>query len=642
MSISVVQSKVFDDPASPAGNFDNPTTAGNCVVVALLTYATSNVAVSTSGMTLGGSADNFAEAYSVQSGFSSATAYCALWVDPACAGGQTAVSAAVSNGTWGAGDCGVVLLELSGVASGNPVDETVSNWALSGGQLAGQVTAGTTTGSAVANEAAIGILFPDAGNLAGSAGLNAGSTPGSYTSFNVSTAPYVGAVGFVNLGAAGTATTYSGTAAVSGVWAALLVTLKPGTGAGGGGGGALTFAGSYTPASDWTTAASPKSATVTASTGNLVVALGGTADAGTTLTSPSSGAGGPATWNLLKSSVTAGTCAGYAWSGVMPAPGALSVTTASLPNANIGTAYSQALAASGGTGAGYTWTVSAGSLPAWASLSAGGVISGSPSTGSTASFTVQVTDSGSNTATRALALTTVAANNPSWSPGGSWTLVFDDEFTGTTLDTAKWQPGWFGASGITPGVNSGSPRNNSAYVTVSGGYLNLKLDASFGSLVTTNPGNSGTATGFQISYPAAFEARINVPGPFGGVLVPNWVAWWTDGQAWPGNGEIDILESLGTPDWNTAHVHDNHTDGSGGAGAPGITHNLSPPSGWHTFGANWTAGQVVFYYDGASIGALATDGFTGPHYMILVNTFNGSLDTPTTMQVDWVRVWTPA
>src|SRR6185437_5650008 len=102
---------------------------------------------------------------------------------------------------------------------------------------------------------------------------------------------------------------------------------------------------------------------------------------------------------------------------------------------------------------------------------AAGVISGSPSGASTASFTAQVTDSGSNTATRALTLTTVATNNPSWSPGGSWTLVFDDEFTGTSLDTTKWQPGWFGSSGITPPVNSGSPQNNSAYVSVSGGYL---------------------------------------------------------------------------------------------------------------------------------------------------------------------------
>jgi hypothetical protein len=30
--------------------------------------------------------------------------------------------------------------------------------------------------------------------------------------------------------------------------------------------------------------------------------------------------------------------------------------------------------------------------------------------------------------------------NPTWDPAGSYTMVFDDEFTGTTLDTSKWQP----------------------------------------------------------------------------------------------------------------------------------------------------------------------------------------------------------
>ena len=238
--------------------------------------------------------------------------------------------------------------------------------------------------------------------------------------------------------------------------------------------------------------------------------------------------------------------------------------------------------------------------------------------------------------------------NPSWDPSGAWTITRDWEFAGTALPP-EWQPGWFGASGITPGVNSGSPQNNSANVSVSGGTLNLTLGpvggTVYGALVSTNPANSATATGFQTGPPAAFEARINIPGPDGGVLVPNWAAWWTDGQSWPGNGEIDILESLGTPDWNTAHVHDNATDGPGGTGAPGITHNQSPPYGWHTFGAYWktpASNTVEFFYDGASIGSLNTDGFTSPQYLILVNTFNNAADiTPTTMQVDWVRVWTP-
>ena len=36
---------------------------------------------------------------------------------------------------------------------------------------------------------------------------------------------------------------------------------------------------------------------------------------------------------------------------------------------------------------------------------------------------------------------------------GDWTLKFDDEFNGTSLNTAKWSTGWYG-SGITRPANS--------------------------------------------------------------------------------------------------------------------------------------------------------------------------------------------
>jgi hypothetical protein len=71
----------------------------------------------------------------------------------------------------------------------------------------------------------------------------------------------------------------------------------------------------------------------------------------------------------------------------------------------VGTAYSQTLAATGGTGGGYTWLLTAGVLPAGLSLSALGVISGTPPTAGTLSFTVQVRDSAGSIATAPLAIT---------------------------------------------------------------------------------------------------------------------------------------------------------------------------------------------------------------------------------------------
>jgi hypothetical protein len=82
----------------------------------------------------------------------------------------------------------------------------------------------------------------------------------------------------------------------------------------------------------------------------------------------------------------------------------LAVSTSTLPNGTKAVAYSTTLAASGGT-APYTWSLLSGSLPASLSLSSGGVISGTPTGTGGSSFTVEVTDAGSNTATRLLAIT---------------------------------------------------------------------------------------------------------------------------------------------------------------------------------------------------------------------------------------------
>jgi hypothetical protein len=83
----------------------------------------------------------------------------------------------------------------------------------------------------------------------------------------------------------------------------------------------------------------------------------------------------------------------------------LVITTASpLPIGAVSAPYSQALAATGGTTP-YTWSVVSGTLPAGLTLSGGGVISGTPTAQGTASFTVQVTDSGMRTATKLLSIT---------------------------------------------------------------------------------------------------------------------------------------------------------------------------------------------------------------------------------------------
>jgi hypothetical protein len=71
------------------------------------------------------------------------------------------------------------------------------------------------------------------------------------------------------------------------------------------------------------------------------------------------------------------------------------VTTTSLPNAAPGVAYSQSLQVTGGA-APYTWALLTGALPTSLSLSAAGVISGTPTVAGTYTFTVKATDAGAN------------------------------------------------------------------------------------------------------------------------------------------------------------------------------------------------------------------------------------------------------
>lgn len=88
----------------------------------------------------------------------------------------------------------------------------------------------------------------------------------------------------------------------------------------------------------------------------------------------------------------------------------VTISPASLPAATAGSAYSQTLSASGGT-PGYTFVVSAGTLPAGLTLSASGVLSGTPTASGSFNFTVTATDSGAPTSgSRAYTLTVAGAN----------------------------------------------------------------------------------------------------------------------------------------------------------------------------------------------------------------------------------------
>ncbi len=99
-----------------------------------------------------------------------------------------------------------------------------------------------------------------------------------------------------------------------------------------------------------------------------------------------------------------------------PATGSPTITTTTLPGGTAGSAYGPAtITATGGAG-GFTFSVSTGTLPAGLTLSAAGVISGTPTTPGTSNFDVTVTDSAFATDTASLSITIV--NSPTGGSGG--------------------------------------------------------------------------------------------------------------------------------------------------------------------------------------------------------------------------------
>jgi len=217
-------------------------------------------------------------------------------------------------------------------------------------------------------------------------------------------------------------------------------------------------------------------------------------------------------------------------------PPALAITTTTAPQAVVGSAYSAAIAATGGTG-GYTWSVAAGTPPNGLVLAPNGqpstTLSGMPSDTGTFTFTVRVTDGAGATDDQDLSIvvnpalileTTVlpsaVMNNAYTAPlvgsGGvapyAWSVSAGNLPAGLTLGTAttatntiSGSPGAFGTFKLTVSLTDARPVTVSRNLSVA-----IKSDVTrvyyLGDETTdgTNEifyaeydGTTGTITGYQ-------------------------------------------------------------------------------------------------------------------------------------------------
>ncbi|MES2627404.1 MAG: Ig domain-containing protein, partial [Bacteroidota bacterium] len=151
---------------------------------------------------------------------------------------------------------------------------------------------------------------------------------------------------------------------------------------------------------------------------------------------------------------------------------AMSITTNSpLTAGTVGVSYSQSFTSDGGTSP-YTYTISAGALPAGLTLASNGTLSGTPTAGGTFNFTVRSEDNTSLTVTKAFVLTTGAATitvNPLTVANMTAGAVYTDtaKATGGTapysyLITEGALPAGLSLNAST-GVISGTPTGAGAY-----------------------------------------------------------------------------------------------------------------------------------------------------------------------------------
>jgi hypothetical protein len=188
----------------------------------------------------------------------------------------------------------------------------------------------------------------------------------------------------------------------------------------------------------------------------------------------------------------------------------LQVQTRSLPRGAVGVPYSTTLQAIAGK-APYTWSVSAGRLPAGLTLSAAGVLSGTPTAAGTASVTLKVVDGSATpqSATRTLSLPV----NPApvagfWTAGSSGVSAFGLNATSASAPTARLTGALTGLAG--PG-GLAFDEVGELYVANSSGPSIEEFAAGSNGNVAPVRTISGNATGLAVpAGVTVFQGRIYV------------------------------------------------------------------------------------------------------------------------------------
>ncbi len=238
------------------------------------------------------------------------------------------------------------------------------------------------------------------------------------------------------------------------------------------------------------------------------------------------------------------------------------------------------------------------------------------------------------------------------------TPTFDDEFNTLDLSKGPWKPAisWAPNGNTDPTLSSWSM--NPAWGPTSaadadvfsdaGGVLSIAVKPTPADVNSSSVGNQPflagqltTSNSFSQLY-GYFEMNAKLDSAAG-----TNAAFWllpTDGS-WP--PELDAEEVLGSSP--TTLVDTAHSQASGTPTANPHWSNVADTSaGFHTYGVDWEADKITWYFDGKQTAQEATPGdMHKPMYMLLSNMAGSSSSwigqpasgTNTSMQVNWVRAY---
>ncbi len=282
----------------------------------------------------------------------------------------------------------------------------------------------------------------------------------------------------------------------------------------------------------------------------------------------------------------------------------LSITTLSLPNGTVGVAYSATLSASGGTPP-YTWSVTAGSLPAGLSLSSSGTVSGTPTTAGAYTFTVQVSDSGAQKASQSYTVSIASSSSLSVLTNSLSLAVIQQAYSAVLAATGGTTPyTWSVSSGaLPPGLSLNSTAGQISGTPTLGGTYSLTVTVTDSSSATAS--NAFSLQVFEQPLDQ-YGGLLNAPSPAGPTAL--FRIEKTASSHWR------LVSPSGNYMWmNAVYAINDQTDG--GANYSSVVAKKYPST------AVW-ASQAVTRLKGWGFNAISAYYALGGHNVLPVSTYN--------------------